>query len=144
MLQFKELFKLNKYGQDLIERDCFFDTFVDFNSEEKNKYLRELVFLISQSKPQNKDIESAIVKSALKATFTPCVLLKKGVLTSNLLRIVDLPDSESVKVLFLLLELFNISYKRRFNEEKNNPDKWWYWDLSDEDNVLKVCNKYSF
>ena len=33
------------------------------------------------------------------------------------------------------MSLFRIAYYRRFIEEKNNPYKWWYWDLSDAKNI---------
>jgi len=43
-----------------------------------------------------------------------------------------LPENELNKTFTLFLSLFKIAYQRRYQEEKNNPDKWWYWDLSDE------------
>lgn len=86
------------------------------------------------------DIDPAITNSSLKLTFTPCVLLRKGIKEHNLLRLVDLPENELRKSFILLLNLFKIAYKRRFTAEMNNPNKWWYWDLSDEANLRKIPN----
>lgn len=99
--------------------------------------------MIIQSKPQVKDIELAIEDSGLKPTYTPCVLLKKGIAKHNLQKIVNLPEEEYMKSFVLLLSLFKAGYKRRFNIEKDNPDKWWYWDLSDSRNVEMILNKAS-
>ncbi|SFN92271.1 hypothetical protein SAMN05421594_4726 [Chryseobacterium oleae] len=131
---------INKYGQDLVNIDPFKILFSNFNIENKRDYLEGIISLIIQSKPQNEDIEPAIKASGLRPTFTPCVLLKKGVANHNLIKLINLPDFELEKTLVLLMSLFKIGYKRRFIEEKNNPDKWWYWDLSDrniEDKILK-------
>ncbi len=70
------------------------------------------------------------------------MLLSKGVANHNLQKIAELPESELNKALLLLLGLFKISYQRRFKEEKNHPDKWWYWDLSDEHTVEIILKSY--
>jgi len=74
-------------------------------------------------------------KSSFLGCFFPYVLA--GYANHNLQKLVDLPDYELGKVFVLLLSLFKIAYKR-FVMEKNNPDKWWYWDLSDEANINKI------
>ena len=61
----------------------------------------------------------------------------------NLKKIISLPDYELDKTLVLLLHLFKIGYNRRFQQERNNPNKWWYWDLSDDKNVKKILSFYS-
>ncbi|UII34132.1 DUF5958 family protein [Fulvivirga ulvae] len=142
MLNTEKEITLNKYGQGLVDPKVLVDEFSSFGLSEKRSYLKEIIALIQQSKPQEEDIRSAIVESKLKPTFTPCVLLAKGITSHLLQRIAELPDYELNKALKLLLGLFKVSYQRRFQAEKNNPDKWWYWDLSDERNVEKVLKKY--
>lgn len=129
---------VNKYGQELIEIEPLLLIFEDLEIIPKRDFLTDILFLILQSKPKDSDIEPAILESGLKPTYTPCVLLKKGVATHNLNKIIELPENELEKALFLFLSLFRIAYKRRFAIEKNNPDKWWYWDLSDETNISKI------
>jgi hypothetical protein len=129
---------VNKYGQDIVGIEPLLLIFERFEISSKKDFLNDIVFLILQSKPQEEDIEPAIEESGLKSTYTPCVLLKKGVANNNLQRLVDLPNDELKKVFVLLFNLFRIAYKRRFTVEKDNPDKWWYWNLSDENNIRKI------
>jgi len=143
MLNIKETIPINKYGQGITSIFPIVDIFENFTNERKRNYLEEIVALIMQSKPKDEDIEPAIKESNLKPTFTPCVLLRNGVETSKLKKIINLPNNELQKSLVLLMALFKMAYQRRFNEEKNNPDKWWYWDLSQpniEDKILKLFN----
>lgn len=130
---------VNKYGQGLINIKQLLNLFGDFDMSSQKVFLNEMLFLILQSKPKEEDIEPAIINSSLKATYTPSVLLKKGVANHNLEKLTTLPKDELTKAFVLLLNLFRIAYQRRFAVEKGNPDKWWYWDLSDETNINRIC-----
>lgn len=140
-MEFKTELLINMYGQNLIDSKELISKFNTFNFKDKKEFLNELLFLLKQSKPLEKDINVAINNSNLKPTFTPCVLLRKGLDMSNLEKIINLPENELGKVVVLFLELFRISYRRRYLLEKNDPNKWWYWDLSDENNINKILAK---
>ncbi len=129
---------VNKYGQGLVNTEQLLDLFGRFDFDFQKVFLNEILFLILQSKPKKEDIVPAIMNSGIKPTYTPCVLLKKGVANHNLEKLVKLPDNELKKTFVLLLSLFKIAYMRRFVVEINNPDKWWYWDLSDEANINRI------
>ncbi|QIU95661.1 DUF5958 family protein [Bacteroides faecium] len=131
---------INQYGQNLVPIETLVE---DYNKilepDDRKMYLNHLVSLIIQSKSEDSDISRAIENSHLRETFTPCVLLKKGgTKYHNLRKIIELPDYELEKALVLFLNLFKIGYNRRFQKEKNNPDKWWYWDLSDENKLDSI------
>lgn len=126
---------INKFGQGLVEIEQLSEAFGLFDVLKKKEFLNDFVYLIMQSKPRKEDIYPAIINSCLKSTSTPCILLKKGVANHDLEKIVNLPENELTKAFLLLLSLFKISYNRRFAVEKNNPDKWWYWDLSDNEKM---------
>lgn len=143
MLILKDAILVNKFGQDLISIDEMLDFFSSFDLNMKRSFLLEINSLILQSKPKEEDIEPAIISSGLKSTYTPCVLLKKGVANHNLVKLINLPENELQKAFVLLLNLFRIAYKRRFAVEKNNPEKWWYWDLSDEENINRIPQNIS-
>lgn len=144
MLMLNEELLLNQYAQGLIEDSKMLDFFLHFvNSESKVHFLEEVGTLITQSKPQEGDVEEAIKQSQLKPTFTPCVLLRKGIIPHQLARIAHLPSDEQEKSFILLLNLFKIAYLRRFEQEKGVPHKWWYWDLSDKQNLEKIYNLFS-
>lgn len=68
---------VNKYGQGLAEVEQLLDLFQRFDFDFQQVFLNEILFLILQSKPKEEDIESAILHSGLKSTFTPCVFAKK-------------------------------------------------------------------
>lgn len=134
--------QINKFGQNLIFVDEIKNKFESQTTIQKRIFLNEIINLINQSKPVNDDIEIAIIESKLKQSYTPCVLIKKGVENYNLKKLAELPDNELNKSLILLLNLFKIAYNRRFEIEKNNPNKWWYWDLSNEDLINKIIKEH--
>lgn len=138
MMKIEHEILVNKYGQELVNTEQFLNLFRSFDMRSQKVFLSEIIFLILQSKPKEKDVEPAIISSGLKYTYTPCVLLKKGVADHNLEKLVNLPENELTKAFVLLLSLFKIAYKRRFVVEKDNPDKWWYWDLSNETNINRI------
>lgn len=129
---------INQYAQGIVSVETLLDNYRIFDIVEKEMYLKYLVFLLF-SLSVRFDILPAIENSRLKKTYTPCVLLEKGgTKYHSLKKITSLPDYELDKVLVLFLNLFKIGYDRRFRQEKNNPNKWWYWDLSDAETQLKV------
>jgi hypothetical protein len=134
-MKLKDEILINKFGQGLIAIEQLTDRFGLLEVLKKKEFLNDFLYLIMQSKPKKEDIEPAIIYSRLKSTFTPCILLRKGVANHNLEKLVNLPENELTKAFVLLLSLFKIAYNRRFAVEKNNPDKWWYWDLSDNEKV---------
>lgn len=138
MLKISDTISLNRYGQKLIGHEILLSLFSSFELYEKRRYLQEIIALIVQSKPRIEDIDSAIFESKLKTTYTPCVLLKKGVDNHYLNKIAELAEIELDKAFLLLLALFRVAYQRRFEAERNHSHKWWYWDLSDENNIKKI------
>ncbi|RXK87214.1 DUF5958 family protein [Filimonas effusa] len=137
-MKIDDVILINKYGQGLISDKELLDRFMLNDLTQKRNYLKGMIGLIGQSKPQDSDAETAILNSKLKPTFTPCILIKKGVASHNLQKLAELPEPELLKVLRIFLSLFKIAYQRRFLKEKNIPHKWWYWDLSLENNVQKI------
>jgi len=129
---------INKYGQGLVTLEEVVHMFNGLEAHQRRSMSIDIINLIVQSKPIDADIDDAIIESGLKRTFTPCVLLKKGVYGHNLQKIIDLPSNELLKAIKLLFSLFRVAYNRRFLAEMNNPDKWWYWDLSDKANLQRI------
>lgn len=123
--------ELNMYAQGLLRSDELWEQFSALSDTQKEKAWNTIIFNLIQSKPTTEDIPTAIVKEGLKSTFTPCVLIKKGLNEHNLFRLTQLPKNETRKSYTLLISLFSIAYNRRYIIEKNDSDKWWYWDLSD-------------
>lgn len=129
---------INKFGQDLSAFHDLLNLFQSKDQENKKKFLADLAFLIIQSKPNDNDIDKAIELGMLKPTYTPCVKIRKGIKGNVLQEIIDLPDNEIEKVFILFLSLYKIAYKRLLITEKENPYKWWYQDLSNDDYIARI------
>lgn len=140
-MNIEEEILINQYGQELITLQSLLKRFELLDLNKKKEYLTNMLNLIIQSKVSDDDITDAIINSNLKSSYTPCIMLKKGVAPHLLEKIVHLPEDELKKVFVLFLSLFRIGYKRRFEKEKNNLNKWWYWDLSKKENIDAVLRK---
>ena len=134
----EQTISVNQFGQSLIDIEHLLKMFESFENNYRRDFLSGLLFMIMQSKPNDADIEQAIESSKLKSTHTPCIIIKKGVADSNLKKLIVLREDEILKVLRLLLALFKIAYKRRFELEFEDTHKWWYWDLSKKEIINKI------
>ena len=86
---------INQYGQDLLSLEELMQTFfLNLSNEYQRMYLNDVVNLIIQSKPKYEDVSLAIKTSQLKETYTPCVLLRKGISYAILSQIASLPNNE--------------------------------------------------
>ena len=139
-MNLEEPVAINQFGQGFHSIENLVHSFVQLDELEKRQQLTDLTFLLIQSKPFDSDIEQAIIDSTLKPTYTPCVVLKTHKLTVGPNRVTNLPHDELSKAYKLLLYLFRIAYLRRFREEAGNPNKWWYWDLSNADTIQDILS----
>ena len=128
----------NQFGQGVYEDHEIIRQFESLKIEGKREMMREVENLIIQSKSTIDDIDVAIGKSGLKHTFTPCVIIKKGLNHGNFQKIINLPESELIKAFKLFIYLFKEGYYRKYSQERGDPNKWWYWDLSKNENLEKI------
>jgi len=129
---------INKFGQDLLTFQELLSYFNSLNFDSKKKLLTDLSYLIIQTKPLDEDIDKAIDLGKLKPTFTSCVKIKKGIKNQTLQEIIELPENEIEKSFILFLALYKIAYSRILEKEKDNPNKWWFQDLSNTDFVERI------
>ena len=52
--------------------------------------------------------------------------------------------NEFQKSLSLLLGLYYIAYQKEYSSDNFSPNKWWLYDLSDEENILKIKSLSNF
>jgi hypothetical protein len=83
-------------------------------------------------------IDVAIEKSELNITTPACEILREGVNKEQLQKIVSLSENELEASFKLLLTLFSLGYQREFAKNMSDPDKLWYWDYTDEQNIFKL------
>jgi len=98
------------------------------------------------------DVEVAIQRSGLKATYTPCQMLiarsrenqlgTAGV-KQSLNDISRLPDAELSRAFVLFLSLLTVADGRRRQKELDPERHWWHRDLSDEKVVAELLNENS-
>lgn len=134
---------VNQYAQGVVPLEQLLSFFTILKPDDQKKVIDGVLQLLLQSKPLDEDIVSSIENSGLKPTYTPCVLLSKGMNRVNLYKIANLPSNEWKKVLQLFLNIFKIAYLRKFQQEKESrKDKWWYWDLSNERSIERIIEMY--
>lgn len=130
---------INKFGQSLLRIQDIVTHFHSLDIDGQRNLLKDIVYLLIQTRPKEADLDLAIEIGKLRPTFTPVVKLKKGGLVPHVFReLLNLPENEWEKVLILLLSIYKISYGRILEIEKNNPDKWWFQDLSDESFITRI------
>jgi hypothetical protein len=113
--------EINKAAQGLLNRENILEWFRSLPSLEKKKVLKSLEMCTNQSHPLKSEVDQAIYDSGLKATFTPCVLLKKAEVPEKITyKISSLPENEQEKAFRLLLSLFTIADKRRRETQCSN------------------------
>ena len=114
---------INQYGQGLVSINHVVSYYSSLPRNERDEFSEIIVDLVIQSKCIETDIAPAMIESGLKPTNTCCVLIKKGLYYSNLIKLFSLPDIN--QSLSFLLALYRIGYNRR-KEEPRSSSKWWY------------------
>lgn len=137
-MNLEQAIQFNQFGQDVYGETKLISQFESLGIESKRSMLKDIENLIIQSKSTTDDIDKAISKSGLKPTFTPCVIIKKGLNYGDFQKIIGLPENELTEAFRLFIYLFKEGYHRRYLEEKDAPNKWRYWDLSNDENLERI------
>jgi hypothetical protein len=131
------LVKLVKYAQGAVVFDTFYSILKFFKPFERKIYLHQIVELTGHFGVDNSVADLVIKQSGLSDTCKACLILKEGVNETQLRKIVELPESELESSFKMLLTLFSIGYQKGYQNSKNAPTKFWYWDYSDAENAFK-------
>jgi hypothetical protein len=130
MIDRKESHFLNSLAQDIRSMGEGKEWFEKLPFEKQLEILREISLYAQQAGVRESDVQNAIDKSGLKATYTPCILASKGNLKIQLAKILNLPKVEYLKSFILLLSLFSVADERRRNNQcKNGCSHWWHQEL---------------
>lgn len=113
--------------------------------EQRRDILRGISFMIAQASPRPDDAEVAIRNSGLKATFTPCVLLTRGEIRTQLGKIASLPEHELTKAFPLLISLLGVSdERRRTSKPLDLGTHWWHRDLRDPEVIEAIRREFRY
>jgi hypothetical protein len=142
-MKIDEQILLNQLAQGLIDFLEGERWFSSLGEGEKRTALQELNFMIANANPRNEDVPTAIAKSGLKSTCTPCVLLTRGEVRIQLAKIVNLPEDELLKSFSLLVALLGVCDNRRGQvKPPDTENHWWHRDLNDPDVVRAIKQQF--
>jgi hypothetical protein len=108
---------INKIAQRIIPIEEGVEWFTSASDESKSEIMRALDLCIFQSHPNNEDIENGIVKSELKETYSPCVLIRKKPFNEVRQKVLNMSGLDLVRSFRLLITVFGIADERRRNEQ---------------------------
>lgn len=118
---------LNRLAQGIAPEDEGRRWFGRLSADERLSALRSLWMFAAQAGAVEGDVDVAIIRSALKPTFTPSTLLKNGPLKVQVAKVLNLPESEQEKSFRLLLALFTVADERRRTTTcLGGCSHWWH------------------
>jgi hypothetical protein len=118
---------LNRLAQELDSERGGLQWFGQLADNEQREVLSRLWLFSAQAGARECDVDAAIARAKLKATFTPCVLLKGGRLKVQVAKVLNLPHVEYGKSFRLFLALFKIADERRRRTDcQNGCSHWWH------------------
>lgn len=132
MLKIDEAILLNQLAQGIIgdsDGDAWFKA---QNTIDQRRLLAGLNVLVLQASPRQEDAAIAISEARLAPSLTPCVLITKPNLRSQLAKLVQLPEPELPRAFRLLIKLLAVADGRRRREKPLDlVNHWWHRDLRD-------------
>lgn len=136
----RELVVLVKYAQELVNYSSFLDYVRILQPNKRDIFLREVIELIIKMQPQHYSLDDVIKMSNLDKESKSFVMLRVGIEKETLLQLATAPDEDLKETFKVLLSLFSLCYKPKFNQNRNATDKFWYWDFSEISNTLKLLS----
>lgn len=134
---------LNQIQQKLISQEDAKNWFLSFPIADRHEILKWLCDMAIQARARDEDISLAITKSKLRPTYTPCVLLSKGRLKEQMVKVLKLPPSEFLKAFVLLVSLLGIADARRYSKDcQDGCSHWWHRDLSDRQILDEIRREF--
>jgi hypothetical protein len=108
---------INKIAQGIIPIEEGMDWFASASEEFKSEIMRTLGLCMFQSHPNEADIENGIVKSELKETYSPCVLIRKKPFNEVLQKVLNMSGLDQMRSFKLLVTVFSVADERRRNKQ---------------------------
>lgn len=134
MLYAQDRIGLNRVAQGLAPIPDAMDWFS--RRSDQVDVLRELWQMAAQAGCTRDDVLPAIQFAQLRASFTACVLMNNGDLSTQAMKVLALPKAERTKAFRLFMALLHIADSRRQRTRcKDDCTHWWHRDLANEDVV---------
>lgn len=137
-MKIRDLVILVKYAQGAVVFNSFFGYVKFMKPSERKIFCSQIVELMGHFTIEDSSADIAIKQSGLNETCSACLILKDGINKTQLQKILELPESELESSFKLLVTLFSVGYQEGYQKNRNAPDKFWYWDYSENENAFKV------
>ncbi|GJM08384.1 MAG: hypothetical protein DHS20C11_06600 [Lysobacteraceae bacterium] len=119
--------RLNRIAQGYIDTEKGVAWFEALPEGDRRRVLRSLSHMLAQSHPQPQEVQEAVLRSGLKATYTPCVVMEAKEFSDACGKVLSLPNDELVKAFRLWMAIFSISDgRRRATDCKNGCTHEWH------------------
>jgi hypothetical protein len=104
---------VNKIAQKILPIEEGMEWFTSASDKSKSEIMRTFDLCIFHSHPIVEDIENGIVKSDLKETYSPCVLMRKKPFNEVRQKILNMSGLDQVRSFSLLITVFGVADERR-------------------------------
>jgi hypothetical protein len=108
---------INEAAQDILSLDEVVDWFSSLDPSEQKDVLREIVLFSMQAHATAEDAKKGLLRSGVRPTVTPAVLITREPILEQMGKIINLPHNENIKSFRVLLSTFTVADERRRRTE---------------------------
>ena len=147
-MSLEEEIALYQFGQGVRSADDLLSRFIHLSENQQRSQFINLYCQVSDSALVDSDIEQALADCSLEASDAMYAYLNLDHFKTGSKRVVYIPHTENPpdgkleKAYEVILYLFKAAYQRRYALEKENPTKWWYWDLSNDEVAQGILTRH--
>ncbi len=133
MLSAEDLLQINRWAAVPGRWEDAKAWFRSQSRERRRAVLRQTGAMAMQAGSRSVDVGPACSAFHLQSTWTPVVLMSRGLLRVQLAKVLGLPEDEMSRAFALLLGLLGVADARRRSAEcAGGCSHWWHRDLEDE------------
>ncbi len=108
---------INEVAQDIRSLDEAVDWFSLLNPPEQKEVLHEIVRFSMQAHATTEDARKGLLRSGVRPTMTPAVLITREPILEQMGKIINLPHNENIKSFRVLVSTFAVADERRRRKE---------------------------
>ncbi|WP_128512383.1 DUF5958 family protein [Streptomyces inhibens] len=108
---------INEMAQGLFSLEEGVKWFSSLEEDDKKEVLHEIVRYAMQAHITTQDGREGVVKSGVKPTMTPAVLITREPIVERMGTIINLPAAENTKAFRVLISAFSVADTRRRETE---------------------------
>lgn len=147
-MSLEEEISLYQFGQGVHSLEAELSQFSQLDKDQQERRFFDLYCQFFESKLIDSDVEQAMAECMVDDTDTLYAYLRLDRLKTgpkvgrHIPDASNPPDGRLENAYSVLLCLFKAEYQRRYAVEKENPAKWWYWNLASEEIVQGLVARH--